>query len=93
VVLYYRIELEVGVGGACRGALDQSTIAAETEELVMKDKIKDKRPHRDQRCRDKCFPGAESEVFSPKGGGYAPLPYISRELLRHLRGAELRVWI
>jgi len=55
--------------------------------------MKSKRPHRDQRYRDKCFPGAEKEVFSPKDGGYAPLPYISRELLRHLKGAELRVWI
>ncbi len=55
--------------------------------------MKSQRPHRDQRYRDKCFPGAEKEVFSPKGGGYAPLPYISRELLRHLKGAELKVWI
>jgi DNA-binding MarR family transcriptional regulator len=55
--------------------------------------MKSTRPHRDQRYRDKCFPGAEKEVFSPKGGGYAPLPYVSRELLRHLKGAELRVWI
>ena len=46
--------------------------------------MKSKRPHKDQRYRDRCFPGAEHEVFSPKGGGYAPLPYISRELLRHL---------
>lgn len=51
------------------------------------------RPRRDQRYRDKCFPGAEKEVFSPKKGGYAPLPYVSRELLRHLKGAELKVWI
>jgi DNA-binding transcriptional ArsR family regulator len=55
--------------------------------------MKSKRPHRDQRYRDKCFPGAETEVFSPEKGGYAPLPYISRELLRHLRGAELKVWV
>jgi len=55
--------------------------------------MKSKRPHRDQRYRDKCFPGAAKEVFSPDGGGYAPLPYISRELLRHLKGAELKVWI
>src|SRR5467141_4015365 len=55
--------------------------------------MKTKRPHRDQRYRDKCFPGAEKEVFSPKGGGYAPLPYISRELLRHMKGAELKVWV
>ena len=55
--------------------------------------MKTKRPHRDQRYRDKCFPGAEKEVFPPKDGGYAPLPYISRELLRHLKGAELKVWI
>lgn len=55
--------------------------------------MKSKRPHRDQRYRDKCFPGAENEVFSPKDGGYAPLPYVSRELLRHLKGAELKVWI
>ncbi len=52
-----------------------------------------RRPHRDQRYRDRCFPGAEKEVFAPKGGGFAPLPYISRELLRHLKGAELKVWI
>ncbi len=55
--------------------------------------MKSKRPHRDQRYRDKCFPGAEKEVFSPKDGGYAPLPYVSRELLRHLKGAELKVWV
>lgn len=55
--------------------------------------MKTKRPHRDQRYRDRCFPGAEKEVFSPKNGGFAPLPYISRELLRHLKGAELKVWI
>src|SRR6266849_6815941 len=52
-----------------------------------------RRPHRDQRYRDRCFLGAEKEVFAPKGGGFAPLPYISRELLRHLKGAELKVWI
>ena len=55
--------------------------------------MKTKRPHRDQRYRDRCFPGAEKEVFSPKDGGFAPLPYVSRELLRHLKGAELKVWI
>lgn len=55
--------------------------------------MKSKRPHRDQRYRDKCFPGAEKEVFNPEDGGYAPLPYISRELLRHLKGAELKVWV
>ena len=55
--------------------------------------MKTKRPHRDQRYRDRCFPGAQKEVFSPKEAGYAPLPYISRELLRHLKGAELKVWI
>ena len=55
--------------------------------------MKTKRPHRDQRYREKCFPGAEKEIFSPKGGGYAPLPYISRELLRHMKGAELKVWV
>lgn len=55
--------------------------------------MKDKRPPRDQRYRDKCFPGAAKEVFSPAQGGYAPLPYVSRELLRHLKGAELKVWI
>jgi len=55
--------------------------------------MKSKRPHRDQRCRDKCFPCAAKEVFSPDDGGYAPLPYVARELLRHLKGAELRIWI
>jgi len=55
--------------------------------------MKSKRPPRDQRYRDRCFPGAEKEVFSPDLGGFAPLPYIARELLRHLKGAELRVWI
>ncbi len=55
--------------------------------------MKNKRPRRDQRYRDKCFPGAVKEVFSPAGGGYAPLPYVSRELLRHLKGAELKVWV
>lgn len=52
-----------------------------------------KRPTKDQRYRDRCFPGAEKQVFVPKEAGYAPLPIISRELLRHLRGAELRVWV
>lgn len=47
----------------------------------------------DQRYRTRCFPDAEKEMFVPKGGGYAPLPLISRELLRHLKGAELRIWI
>ena len=56
-------------------------------------KKKTNRPHRDQRYRDKCFPGADGEVFSTDKGGFAPLPYVSRELLRHLRGAELKVWI
>lgn len=55
--------------------------------------MKSKRPHRDQRYRDRCFPGSEREVFSPKTGGYAPLPYISRELLRHMKGAEVKVWV
>ena len=55
--------------------------------------MKTKRPHRDQRYRDKCFPGAEKEVFKPQDAGYAPLPYIARELLRHLKGAELKVWV
>jgi len=55
--------------------------------------MKSKRPHRDQRYRDKCFPGAAKEVFSPDDGGFAPLPYVARELLRHLKGAELRIWI
>jgi DNA-binding MarR family transcriptional regulator len=32
-------------------------------------------------------------VFAPKGGGFSPLPYISRELLRHLKGAEVKIWI
>ena len=54
---------------------------------------KSKRPHRDQRYRDECFPDAAKEVFSPEEGGYAPLPYITRELLRHLKGAELKVWV
>lgn len=52
-----------------------------------------KRPHKDQRYRDKCFPGADAEVFKPDKAGYAPLPYISRELLKHLKGAELKVWV
>jgi hypothetical protein len=55
--------------------------------------MKSRRPHRDERYRNKCFPGAAKEVFSPARGGYAPLPYVSRHLLRHLKGAELKVWI
>ena len=55
--------------------------------------MKTKRPHRDQRYREKCIPNARKAVFLPEDGGYAPLPYISRELLRHLKGAELRVWV
>lgn len=52
-----------------------------------------KRLHRDLRYRDKCFPGAAAEVFNPKNAGFAPLPYLSRELLRHLKDSELRVWV
>lgn len=52
-----------------------------------------KRPLPDERYRDRCFPGAEKEVFTTKGGGFAPLPLVSRELLRHLKGAELKVWL
>jgi hypothetical protein len=55
--------------------------------------VKSKRPPRDQRYRDRCFPKAEKEVFSTEDGGFAPLPYLARELLRHLTGAELKVWI
>jgi Helix-turn-helix domain len=55
--------------------------------------MKSKRLHRDERYRGKCFPGAAKEVFTPAGGGFAPLPYVSRHLLRHLKGAELKVWI
>jgi hypothetical protein len=51
------------------------------------------RPHRDQRYRANCFPGADAEVFDPDGGGYAPLPYVARELLRHLECAPLKVWV
>jgi hypothetical protein len=51
-----------------------------------------KRPNKDQRYRDRCFPGAENDVFVAKKGGYAPLPIIARLLLRHLKGAELKVW-
>jgi predicted transcriptional regulator len=51
------------------------------------------RPHKDERYRARCFPNAKDEVFSPSKAGYAPLPYITRELLRHLKGAELKVWI
>jgi DNA-binding MarR family transcriptional regulator len=52
-----------------------------------------KRPHRDLRYRDKCFPGANVEIFNPKNAGFAPLPYLARELLRHLKDSELRVWV
>jgi DNA-binding transcriptional ArsR family regulator len=52
-----------------------------------------KRPHRDLRYRDKCFPGAAAEVFNPKSAGFAPLPYLARELLRHLKDSEMRVWV
>jgi DNA-binding MarR family transcriptional regulator len=54
---------------------------------------KTNRTPRDQRYRDRCFPGAEKEVFSPKGAGFAPLPIVSRELLRHLTGAQLKLWV
>lgn len=54
--------------------------------------MKAKRPGKDQRYRERCFPGADNEVFAPKGAGYAPLPIVSRVLLRHLKGAELKVW-
>jgi hypothetical protein len=55
--------------------------------------MKTKRPHRDERYREKCFPGAAKEIFSPAKGGFAPLPYVSRHLLSHLKGAELKVWV
>jgi hypothetical protein len=38
--------------------------------------MKSKRLHRDERYRSKCFPGAAKEVFTPAGGGFAPLPYV-----------------
>jgi len=52
-----------------------------------------KRIPKDQRYRDKCFPNAEVETFDPKKAGFAPLPLIARELLPHLQGSELKVWI
>ena len=55
--------------------------------------MKSKRIPRDQRYRDRCFPKADNVVFDTKRRGFAPLPYIARELLRHLGGAELRIWI
>jgi hypothetical protein len=52
-----------------------------------------KRKQKDERYREACFPDAAKEVFAPKAGGYAPLPYIAREILRYLEGADLKVWI
>jgi DNA-binding MarR family transcriptional regulator len=52
-----------------------------------------KRKQKDERYRDTCFPDAAKEVFAPRTGGYAPLPYIAREILRYLEGAEIKVWI
>lgn len=49
--------------------------------------------HKDERYRNKCFPGAESEVMKPKGGGYFPFATVSRKLLKHMKDSELRVWV
>lgn len=49
--------------------------------------------HKDQRYRTKCFPGAESEVMTPKKGGYFPFATVGRKLLKHLKDSELRVWV
>ena len=48
---------------------------------------------KDERYREKCFPGAEVEVMVPKKGGYFPVGTVSRKLLKHLRDSELRVWV
>lgn len=54
--------------------------------------MKNKRIPKDQRYRDNCFPKAEKYVFDTKPGGFAPLPYVARHLLRHLSGAQLKIW-
>jgi|ERR1700733_782743 len=54
--------------------------------------LQPKKPHKDERYRAKCFPGAEHEVMTPKKGGYFPVATVSRKLLKHLADSELRVW-
>src|SRR5450631_1260048 len=53
----------------------------------------EKKLEKDERYRTKCFPGAEGEVMTPKGGGYFPFATVSRKLLKHLKDSELRVWV
>ncbi len=56
-------------------------------------KPKAPRQQRDERYRERCFPGAEQEVFDTSKGGFVPLPIITRKLSRYLSDAELRVWL
>ena len=51
-----------------------------------------RRIEKDQRYRDKCFPGADHEVFKTERG-FVPLPIVSRKLLKHLKDSDLRVWL
>lgn len=48
---------------------------------------------KDERYRNKCFPGAENEVMRPKKGGYFPVGTVSRKFLKYLKDSELRVWV
>ena len=50
------------------------------------------RTHKDLRYRERCFPGAEDEVFHPTRG-FVPLPIVTRRVLKHLKDPQLRVWI
>ena len=54
-----------------------------------------KRPDKDARYRDRCFPNAVKEIFDPRKpkGGFVPLPIVVRLLVRFLHDSELRVWM
>lgn len=51
-----------------------------------------RRLEKDQRYRERCFPGVDQEVFKTERG-FVPLPIVSRKLLKHLENSELRVWL
>ena len=52
-----------------------------------------KRLPKDERYRERCFPGGEDEVFQTSKAGFVPLPIVMRLLVKHLHNSELRVWM
>ena len=89
VLSYCAIDLGVGVGGVCRFPAINLTHDGPTKGWTANET---KRPPRDQRYRDK-LREQRKKCFLPSKAGMRPLPYVSRELLKHLKGAELKVWI